>query len=274
MAQQAPLSSPSLQVFNRAGILRLLLLQVTVPATAFAQTPQQQYVFGSVPLRSATSQVAAYVKNGQTGALSAVPGSPFADSLPGGVMAVDALGRFLFVVNTSASNISMFQIDQSTGNLVEVPGSPFSSGPTENPSMAPTLPVCLAVEKSGQFLYVGYRTGGGSFSRCGELRQCNGGAVQQLPVHHAHKHRWASSQPYVYESHWRQSVRFCCHPQLFPSHSPRSQFQLRRQRGFLAHRRGSAPSKCGGYRQRQTPARGRCTLLLSLSEEQIQAILG
>jgi hypothetical protein len=103
--------------------------------------------------------MAAYVKDGQTGALSAVPGSPFPDGLPGGVMAVDALGRFLFVANTSASNISMFQIDQSTGNLLEVPGSPFSSGPTENPNMAPTLPVCLTVEKSGQFLYVGYHFG-------------------------------------------------------------------------------------------------------------------
>jgi hypothetical protein len=155
MAKQEPLSSLSLRVFHRAGIIQLFLLQVAFATIAFGQAPQQQYVFGSVPITTTTSQVAAYVKNGQTGALSAVPGSPFADSLPGGVMAVDALGRFLFVANTSASNISMFQIDQSTGNLLEVPGSPFSSGPTENPSMAPTLPVCLTVEKSGQFLYVG-----------------------------------------------------------------------------------------------------------------------
>jgi 6-phosphogluconolactonase (cycloisomerase 2 family) len=74
-------------------------------------------------------------------------------------MAIDDLGRFLFVVNTSTSNISMLRIDQSTGSLTQVPGSPFSTGPTENLSMAATSPVCLATEKSGQFLYVGYRFG-------------------------------------------------------------------------------------------------------------------
>ncbi len=159
MAQQAPFSSPSFLVSKTHRILRLLLLQVTLAATAAAQTPQQQYVFGSVPLTPATSQLAAYEKNGQTGALSAVAGSPFADSLQGGAMAIDGLGHFLFVINTSTSNISMFQIDQSSGSLTQVPGSPFSTGPTENLSMAATSPVCLAAEKSGQFLYVGYRFG-------------------------------------------------------------------------------------------------------------------
>ena len=158
MAQQAPVFSPSLHVLNGLGILWLLLLHATLASFAIAQAPQQQYVFGSVPITTTTSQVAACAKNGQIGALSAVPGSPVADSLQGGAMAVDALGRFLFVVNTATSNISMFQIDQSTGRLAEVPGSPFSTGPTET-SMPAKSPVCLAVEKSGQFLYVGYQFG-------------------------------------------------------------------------------------------------------------------
>jgi hypothetical protein len=159
MAQQPPLSSPSLQVSNGLRILMLLLMHATLMATTVAQNAPQQYLFGSVPVTTSTSQVAAYTKNGQTGALSAVPGSPFADNLQGGAMAVDALGRFLFVVNNITSNISMFQINSSTGSITEVPGSPFSTGPTENPTMAPTSPVCVAVEKSGQFLYVGYRFG-------------------------------------------------------------------------------------------------------------------
>src|SRR5258707_11051567 len=159
MAQQAPLSSLPFLVSNTPKLLRLLLLHAALAASAAAQAPQQQYVYGSVPLTATTSQVAAYAKNGQTGALSAVAGSPFADSLQGGAMAIDGLGRFLFVVNTSTSNISMFQINQSTGSLTEVPGSPFSTGPTENPSMAARSPVYLAAEKSGQFLYVGYLYG-------------------------------------------------------------------------------------------------------------------
>lgn len=152
--------------------LRLALLQVGILPGALstpAQTPQQQYVFGSVPVTTTTSEIAAYAKNGQNGALTAAPGSPFADKLSAGAMVVDALGRFLFIANPDSSNISMFQIDQTTGALLEVPGSPFSSGPTENPTMAPAAPVCLAAEKSGQFLYVGYRFG--NFSGQGAVNE-------------------------------------------------------------------------------------------------------
>jgi 6-phosphogluconolactonase (cycloisomerase 2 family) len=159
MAQQALPSSLSFLVSNAVWFARLLLLELTLAAVTAAQAPQQQYVFNSAPITSSTSQVAGYVKNGQTGALSPMVGAPLAENLTGGAMAIDGLGRFLFVVNTSTSNISMFQIDQSNGSLTQVPGSPFSTGPTENPSMAAKSPVCLAAEKSGQFLYVGYQYG-------------------------------------------------------------------------------------------------------------------
>jgi hypothetical protein len=159
MAQQAPRSSLSLRVLNKSNFARLLLLHGTMSTTAMPQTPQQQYVYSSVPVTTATSQVAAYAKNSQNGTLSGVVGAPFADSLQGGAMAIDGLGHFLFVINPSTSNISMLQINQSTGSLTEVPGSPFSTGPTKNPAMAPTSPACIATEKSGQFLYVGYRFG-------------------------------------------------------------------------------------------------------------------
>jgi 6-phosphogluconolactonase (cycloisomerase 2 family) len=159
MAQQAPLSSRWLRVLHRKNLGRLLFLQATLSATAAAQTPQQQYVYGSVPVTTATSQISAYGKNEANGTLTGVTGAPFADSLQGGAMAIDGLGRFLFVINPSTNNISMLQINQNTGGLVEVPGSPFSSGPTTNPLMAPTFPICIAADKSGQFLYVGYRFG-------------------------------------------------------------------------------------------------------------------
>jgi 6-phosphogluconolactonase (cycloisomerase 2 family) len=137
----------------------LVFLQAALGATAVAQTPQQQYVYGSVPITAVSSQVVAYTKNPPNGALSGVAGAPFPDSLHGGAMAIDGLGRFLFVVNPNTSNISMLQINQTTGSLTEVPGSPFSTGPTQNPAMAPTSPICIAAERSGQFLYVGYRFG-------------------------------------------------------------------------------------------------------------------
>ena len=177
MAKQAPLSSLSLSVSSPVWFASLFLLSLAVPAGAAAQSPQQQYVFNSVPITSATSQVATYVKNGQTGALSAAAGSPLAENLPGGAMAVDGLGRFLFVLNTSTNNIAMFQIDQASGSLTQVPGSPFSTGPTENPSMAARSPVYLATEKSGQFLYVGYQFGNLS----------TGGAINEYSIDAANR---------------------------------------------------------------------------------------
>jgi len=159
MAPQVFAGSLSVAVPNPARFLRLAILHLAFASGAIAQAPQQQYVFGSVPVTTTTSQVAAYAKNGQNGALSAIPGSPFPDSLQGGAIAIDGLGHFLFVTNVATNNISMFQIDPTSGSLTQVPGSPFASGPTENPNMAAKSPLCLAAEKSGQFLYVGYSFG-------------------------------------------------------------------------------------------------------------------
>lgn len=143
---------------HAAGFLLTLDAALFSAVSAPAQTPQQQYVYASVPV-GATSEVAAFSKDGQTGALTSLPSAPVLDNLEGGSLAVDALGRFLFVINPVTSKISMFQIDQTTGSLTEVAASPFSSGATENPQMAPSSPSCLATEASGQFLYVGYRFG-------------------------------------------------------------------------------------------------------------------
>jgi 6-phosphogluconolactonase (cycloisomerase 2 family) len=138
------------------------ILYCLVAAGTLAQSQTQQYIYANLPGSPATtSTVGALAKNGQTGGLSPVTGSPFPDHVEGGRLAVDALGRFLFVLNPNptTSSISMFQINSSNGALTEVPGSPFSAGPTINPNRAPTQPISLATEKSGKYLYVGYTSG-------------------------------------------------------------------------------------------------------------------
>lgn len=143
-----------------------LLFLLALATTTSAQSQTQQYVYANLPGSSATSStVSALAKNGQTGGLSPVTGSPFPDHLEGGRLAVDALGRFLFVLNANTNGISMFQINSSSGALTEVPGSPFSAGMTINPNQAPSQPISLATEKSGKYLYVGY-TGGNVQNFC------------------------------------------------------------------------------------------------------------
>ncbi len=127
--------------------------------TLSAQTTTQQRVYGAQPLTTTSSVISAYNKDSQTGALSAISGSPFNEQLEGGLVAIDGQGKFLFVLNPQSNNISMFQIDGTTGTLTEVPNSPFAVGATINPNNAPSQPLSLATEASGHYLYVGYASG-------------------------------------------------------------------------------------------------------------------
>jgi 6-phosphogluconolactonase (cycloisomerase 2 family) len=143
-----------------------LLFFLTLATRSSAQSQTQQYIYANLPGSSETSStVSALTKDGQTGGLSPVAGSPFPDHLEGGRLAVDALGRFLFVLNPNTNGISMFQINSSNGALTEVIGSPFFAGKTINPNQAPSQPISLATEKSGKYLYVGY-TGGNVQNFC------------------------------------------------------------------------------------------------------------
>lgn len=139
----------------------LFFVNLFPTAKLLAQTSSQQYVYVNVPAPAppAASTLGAGSKNGQTGALSFATNPPVNERFEGGRLAVDSLGRFLFVLNPTSNGISMFQISSSTGALTEVPASPFSSGITINPNQAPSMPASLATEKSGKYLYVGYSSG-------------------------------------------------------------------------------------------------------------------
>jgi 6-phosphogluconolactonase (cycloisomerase 2 family) len=147
---------------NALALLTVLTLVILTAPMASAQSPQQ-YVYSSSLTSSAVNGSA---KNALTGTLVALSGSPFPARSNGGPMAIDPLGRFLFVANSATSSISMFQIDSNSGALTEVPTSPFKIGPTLTPT-PPTNPQSLATEKSGHFLYVGYENG--SIQGMGEL---------------------------------------------------------------------------------------------------------
>jgi 6-phosphogluconolactonase len=84
---------------------------------------------------------------GGSGTLSPLAGSPFAANFFNPLaVAVDPLGKFLFVSDTYNANIDVFAIDASTGGLSQVPGSPFSNNTLYTNSAALT--------PSGNFLYV------------------------------------------------------------------------------------------------------------------------
>ena len=101
-----------------------------------------------------SSNVSGYTINAATGALTAIPGSPFpARSNPASV-AVDPTGKFAYVANSNSdfNEVSGYTIHATTGALTDIPGSPF---PADG-----LTPIFVAVDPTGKFAYVANLYGG------------------------------------------------------------------------------------------------------------------
>lgn len=116
-------------------------------------TPDSQFV---VVANQGTSTVSAFSLDSSTGALAAVPGSPFASGNAPGPVAIYPpptastccpSGKFVFVGNTGENSLSAYTID-SSGSLTAVTGSPIPLGTNAQPSS-------IALDPGGKFVYVG-----------------------------------------------------------------------------------------------------------------------
>ena len=72
--------------------------------------------------------VSAYSIDRKTGALTPIPGSPFATGFSPYSVAVDPTGQFAYVTNLRNNSVSAYSIDRKTGALTPIPGSPFAAG--------------------------------------------------------------------------------------------------------------------------------------------------
>lgn len=116
------------------------------PLAAQSASPQFVYAAGE-----GSPNISAFQLNTTTGALTAVPGSPFNGRSDPHALAVDPAGKFLFVANQTANNISVFAINPASGALTEIPNSPFASGSGSSPNV-------LTVDATGKFLFVANNT--------------------------------------------------------------------------------------------------------------------
>jgi len=118
---------------------------------ALAVAPSGNYLYVANNLAGTVSVYAV----DSSGVLSVVPGSPFTgvtSITPAGVTTTPK-GDFVFVSNSGSNNVSVFAAciavsslcPTADGSLVEVTDSPFTAGVSPGP---------LAVESSGNFLYV------------------------------------------------------------------------------------------------------------------------
>ena len=89
---------------------------------------------------------------GATGALTAVPNSPFLSG-SGLYLAVDPQDRFVFASDVAPpGGVFAFTITSATGELTAVAGSPFAAVPN---SQANTQPNQIVVDSTGNFVYTG-----------------------------------------------------------------------------------------------------------------------
>ena len=95
-------------------------LMALAPAYAVAQS--YAYVADS-----GDNTVSGYSVNAATGALTPVPGSPFAAGLSPYSVTVDPTGKFVYVANYFDGTVSAYTINATTGALTSVPGSPFAA---------------------------------------------------------------------------------------------------------------------------------------------------
>ena len=90
-----------------------------------------------------SNDVSAYSINATTGALTAVPGSPFAAGSGPNSVTVDPTGKFAYATNAASNDISVYTINQTTGALSA--GAAVAAVPS---------PYSISVDPTGRFAYV------------------------------------------------------------------------------------------------------------------------
>ncbi len=132
-----------------SGALTLLNSPVPVgPAAQFdmAIAPNGKFLFSpNSNVGQGGATVSSFAINPQTGALTPAPGSPYSAGSGADSVAVDPLGRFLYVgEGWNATTLFAFSIDQTTGALTPTPGSPFPAVEGRG----------LVVDPLGRFLFI------------------------------------------------------------------------------------------------------------------------
>lgn len=118
--------------------------------TGLAVSPTGNFLYVA---NNFTNTVSAFSFDGSSGALTPVPGSPYAVALNPSGLAISPAGTFLLVANTGSNNVSSFAIclavsstcTVANGAMTQVPNSPFSAG---------IGPVAIAFEPAFNFVYV------------------------------------------------------------------------------------------------------------------------
>lgn len=121
-------------------------------AITFDPTGRNMYAGHLLVQGSAEVNVRAYSVDPNTGALTAISGSPFAAPAFPASLDVDSTGKYLYVASTQSNQLTAYRIDSSDGSLSQLTNSPANAGasPTVITTEEDTTPLSL----SSKFVYV------------------------------------------------------------------------------------------------------------------------
>ena len=111
-----------LSITRRKGCVNILLPLVISFVALLPASLRAEFAY----VANQGGNVSAY-RIGANGALTPLAGSPFTAGIDPLSVAVDPLGRFVYVANRTSDNVSAYRID-ANGVLTPVPGSPFPAG--------------------------------------------------------------------------------------------------------------------------------------------------
>jgi 6-phosphogluconolactonase len=140
-------------------------LNFTINGAGGSAVPGFIYVANSIGVGKTMGNISVFSVDPDTGSLTPVAGSPFQGGPQPAAVAVDPSSKFLYEASnidnlTPAPVISAFTIDPSNGALTPVAGSPFTGG---------LMPVSLAVDSTGKFLYTADSGGDGNNNSISEF---------------------------------------------------------------------------------------------------------
>jgi 6-phosphogluconolactonase len=112
--------------------------------------PKGNFIYAA---NNGSSTISGFSVNPTTGALTSVPGSPFASGSGCATDWIHPSGKFVYGENFDGS-ISAFSINQTTGSLTQIAGSPFSGPAYEgNSTMRGTPNGHFLANSSNQIYY-------------------------------------------------------------------------------------------------------------------------
>jgi 6-phosphogluconolactonase len=141
-------------VINAKGALTL------VPGSPFLDNngplgvltaPSTKFIYAADIGQGQAATISGFSVNSTTGALTAVPGSPFSTLVNGSAfyLAAHPSGKFLYAGIPSTRSIEAWKIDSVMGTLTMLPGFPLALSSGNNASLS-----SIVADPSGKFLYV------------------------------------------------------------------------------------------------------------------------